>query len=99
MRRSGLSTDRPVDRGLALHGVLSGGLPQSPMAGVAELADARDLKSRDPKGRPGSMPGPGTKRSQLGPHPRRITTMTLKETVKELKALGSEKVRAQNAKS
>ena len=30
-------------------------------AGVAELADARDLKSRDPKGRPGSIPGPGTK--------------------------------------
>jgi hypothetical protein len=29
-------------------------------AGVAELADARDLKSRDPKGRPGSIPGPGT---------------------------------------
>jgi predicted secreted Zn-dependent protease len=29
-------------------------------AGVAELADAQDLKSCDPKGRPGSMPGPGT---------------------------------------
>ena len=29
-------------------------------AGVAELADARDLKSRGPKGRPGSIPGPGT---------------------------------------
>jgi hypothetical protein len=30
-------------------------------AGVAELADARDLKSRGPKGRPGSIPGPGTR--------------------------------------
>lgn len=26
---------------------------------MAELADARDLKSRGPKGRPGSIPGPG----------------------------------------
>ena len=56
----GSPTDR-ADRAGA-HGVLSGGLPQSAMAGVAELADARDLKSRDPKGRPGSMPGPGTNR-------------------------------------
>ena len=32
-------------------------------------------------------------------HPRRIATMTLKDTLKELKALGNAKVRAQNAKS
>ena len=31
-------------------------------AGVAELADARDLKSRGPKGRPGSIPGPGLRK-------------------------------------
>ena len=31
-------------------------------------------------------------------YPRRITTMTLKETLKQLKALGNEKVRAQNKK-
>src|SRR5207249_24888 len=31
-------------------------------------------------------------------HPGRITTMTLNETLKQLKALGDEKVRAQNAK-
>src|SRR3954454_4076133 len=30
--------------------------------------------------------------------PRRITTMTLKETLKQLKALGNEAVRKQNAK-
>ena len=34
-----------------------------------------------------------------GAHPSRITTMTLKETLKQLKALGNAKVRAQNAKS
>jgi len=33
------------------------------------------------------------------PTPRRITTMTLKETLKQLQALGSPKVRAQNAKT
>ena len=34
-------------------------LPMS--AGVAELVDARDLKSRVPKGRAGSIPALGTK--------------------------------------
>jgi 3-methyladenine DNA glycosylase AlkD len=60
-------------------------------AGVAELADARDLKSRGRKAVWVRSPPPA-------PIPR-ITTMTLKETLKELKALGTAKVRAQNTKS
>src|SRR5215204_302342 len=44
-------------------------------AGVAELADARDLKSRAPKGRVGSIPAPGTTFYVRTPMRRRSVTV------------------------
>ena len=50
-------------------------------AGVAELADARDLKSRGPKGRVGSIPTPGIairddSRCEAGSYPRSRVSVT-----------------------
>ena len=48
-------------------------------AGVVELADARDSKSRDPLGREGSTPSSGTIAKHVGNHPPINSFSAIKE--------------------